>query len=783
MDQTKIQEILGRLKSVPGFNPGSLSDEFLVQLVYPLFQKPSMNKTEALEFTRIVLGIKDPKEKEYQINKEDKKILLKLTGDVALYGNEKEDTEKLNENSNIINSNSGSINPNPYGSGVNYNPGLDNEYITSFIAKYSKDRNLNKQNRFIIDPPDLLRKKKLNTSLISSEIIKNGYATEGTKDEYDYWGNLVGSEKSGIKQNSNLFLGRDESLPLNYDEYNDYKKGITIGPNYAKKAKNVQRTEEEILNQKKLKQDLKNRLGELMAISNSTKEELTRLMTVSAPGILTTIAAVVSQVSAFASSPYTIAAIMPTLKSGLKGVKDVTTSILTELDTIKGLGIQFMSGIYDLGNGPELNALFLPCVAMFDILDSIYSLFGGGKGGRSTLQNAEEGESNKQKRIFQFNFTKSLYDYELNEKCKLSDQELVVDDKEYGPKDNTLIQLNENNSLTFNGILYYETELFISGIKEEKNAYKYDNNDIKIDVYNDDGSLKDSYTYALYITGSKKVKYTYVTTDEQGKEKDKTVTTIKAYSFGLKELNGKQKPDDFIITIVKNVENYFKQQSDLDYGKSCKADVYIINGKNIKINDEPFKPFKYDLECEKSYVMDGWDRKETNEYKNTEGKICYNKVKQSEGQKEQGVQVVLSFDNLNKVEKIDDRTRYSGGKLSIMHVNSYSKLNIFGDCAYLEKDASENIIKEERYFEINSLNSNKRHSKGVNDDPYDERNYYICDCRDPLQALKDGTNYTENDEGERYYSFEVKDDARYLEIINLNGAVFEKIEIENFQDV
>ena len=116
-----------------------------------------------------------------------------------------------------------------------------------------------------------------------------------------------------------------------------------------------------------------------------------------------------------------------------------------------------------------------------------------------------------------------MYDYELNEKCKLSDQELVVDDKEYGPKDNTLIQLNENNSLTFNGILYYETELFISGIKEEKNAYKYDNNDIKIDVYNDDGSLKDSYTYALYVTGSKKVEYTHVITDEQGKEKDKIV--------------------------------------------------------------------------------------------------------------------------------------------------------------------------------------------------------------------------------------------------------------------
>ena len=174
MEETKIQSILGILKSVPGFNPGALSDEVLVQLVYPLFQKPKMSKDEALENTRIVLGIKPPVVNPYQEVKEEKDILLALTGSEAIYGSEKEDEiEKLNNNINLINNSNGNVNP--Y-CGGNYNPGIDNLIINDFIAKYkneytSKDRN----KKFIIDPQDLLRKKTFKYPLISSEMMEKGF--------------------------------------------------------------------------------------------------------------------------------------------------------------------------------------------------------------------------------------------------------------------------------------------------------------------------------------------------------------------------------------------------------------------------------------------------------------------------------------------------------------------------------------------------------------------------------------------------------------------------------
>lgn len=801
MEETKIQSILGILKSVPGFNPGALSDEILVQLVYPLFQKPKMSKNEALENTRIVLGIKPPVVNPYQEVKEEKDILLALTGSEAIYGSEKEDEiEKLNNNINLINNSNGNVNP--Y-CGGNYNPGIDNLIINDFIAKYkneytSKDRN----KKFIIDPQDLLRKKTFKYPLISSEMMEKGFRLEGRKDEYDYWGNKLGANSKNKTKSGNYF-GRDENLPLDYDEYDDYIKGLKKDPNYNKSKKNIERTEEETIIQKKLKQDLKNRLGELMAIASTTKDELTRLMTVTSPGILATIAAVASQVSALASgAPYTTAAVMPTLKAGLKGVKDLTNSILTEIDTIKGLGIQFMTGIYNLGNGPELNALFLPVVTMFDALDTIYSLFGGGTEGRSALQNCEEGESNKMRRIFEFDFSKSFNKYNPGADCEFAEKDITIKengkDITYYAKDNTWIKLNDNKSLSFKGSLYYKEKIFCQTyIDNAGNIEIKSQNSVKIKTYNDDGTLKKAYEFKVIPVQSsiKNVnwKEEKETTDpsipvdpETGKKPMYETDQVSyAVAFDIVEINGSEKPSDFIFAGVKKIINYRKQETDLDLGYACEVDVYIINGNNIKIDDKDFNEISYEKKCDKCYIMDKWDRKETEEYtfNNT---IYYDKPTNKEKETGEIKKDPVFFDitGVKEIELVDNRTRTRiiGGSIATARVASYSKLNIFGESVNIETDNKGDIIKEEACYTIKSLVEGGINSAGVND-PVDEKNYHICDCRDPLKAFKDNTNFTENDDGERYYSFEVKDDARFLQLVDLKDIILQKIEIENFQDI
>ena len=802
MEETKIQSILGVLKSVPGFNPGAISDEALVQLVYPLFQKPKMSKNEALENTRIVLGIKPPVVNPYQEVKEEKDILLTLTGSEAIYGSEKEDEiEKLNNNINLINNSNGNVNP--Y-CGGNYNPGIDNLIINDFIAKYkneytSKDRN----KKFIIDPPDLLRKKTFKHTLISSEMMEKGFRLEGRKDEYDYYGNKLGVNSKNKTKSGNYF-GRDESLPLDYDEYDDYIKGLKKDPNYNKSKKNIKRTEEEIIIQKKLKQDLKNRLGELMAIANTTKNELTRLMTISSPGILATIAAVALQVSALASgAPYTTAAVIPTLKAGLKSVKDLTNSILTEIDTIKGLGIQFMTGIYNLGNGPELNALFLPAVTMFDALDTIYSLFGGGVEGRSALQNCEEGESNKMRRIFEFDFSKSFNKYNPGADCEFAEKDITIKengkDITYYAKDNTWIKLNDNKSLSFKGTLYYKKEKIFCQTKIDKDkVIKIERqNSIKIKTYNDDGTLKKAYEFKVVPVQSsvKKVEWTSETestdinapVDPETGKRPMVYTPQESYAvaFDIIDVNGNEKPSDFIFVGVKNIFNYREQETDLDLGYACEADVYIVNGNNIKINDKDFNEISYRKKCDKCYIMDKWDRKETKEYtfNNT---IYYDKPTNEEKEtgKIKGSSVFFDITGVKEIELVDNRTRtrITGGSIAKAKVASYSKLNIFGESVNIETDNKGDIIKEEACYTIKSLVAEGLNSIGVNDPP-DPKNYHICDCRDPLKAFKDNTNFTENDDGERYYSFEVKDDARFLKLVDLKDIILQKIEIENFQDM
>lgn len=183
--------------------------------------------------------------------------------------------------------------------------------------------------------------------------------------------------------------------------------------------------------------------------------------------------------------------------------------------------------------------------------------------------------------------------------------------------------------------------------------------------------------------------------------------------------------------------------------------------------------------------MDKWDRKETEEYtfNNT---IYYDKPTNKE--KETGEikkdPVLFDITGVKEIELVDNRTRTRiiGGNIATARVASYSKLNIFGESVNIETDNKGDIIKEEACYTIKSLVEGGLNSAGVND-PVDEKNYHICDCRDPLKAFKDNTNFTENDDGERYYSFEVKDDAKFLQLVDLKNIILQKIEIENFQDI
>ena len=146
--------------------------------------------------------------------------------------------------------------------------------------------------------------------------------------------------------------------------------------------------------------------------------------------------------------------------------------------------------------------------------------------------------------------------------------------------------------------------------------------------------------------------------------------------------------------------------------------------------------------------------------------------------------VFFDITGVKEIELVNNRTRTRiiGGSIATARVASYSKLNIFGESINIETDNKGDIIKEEACYTIKSLVEGGLNSTGVND-PADEKNYHICDCRDPLKAFKDNTNFTENDDGERYYSFEVKDDAKFLQLVDLKDIILQKIEIENFQDM